>query len=264
MGVAALAPGLLGAGPSHQAGCARSQVMEAHAAPQARRTQPPPAAGQGETHAGRTRGGASLGLDERPRKVPRLGAPPRRVRSCPDLLACAPSGGISPAGLEAARQAVDGPGLRGVPTKSFPQIPTPPPRTGGGLTPAERTAFERDGFVILRGVIPPAECERFLWAAVEPALARAGIKHDDRTTWTPGDGTTVQARHPTAPPARPSSAPSARQPHRLCDQLLAAAQAADGGDHPIPLSDPDSRWPALFGSARLNAAIDELHGGAAA
>ncbi len=35
--------------------------------------------------------------------------------------------------------------------------------------------FLRDGFVILRGAVPASECERFLWAAVEPALARAGI-----------------------------------------------------------------------------------------
>ena len=96
---------------------------------------------------------------------------------------------------------------------------------GCTFSAAERTAFERDGFVILRGVIPPAECERFLWAAVEPALARAGIKHDDRTTWKPEDGTTVQARHPTAPSARrlPASRPDSGISRRRLRRRLTEA-----------------------------------------
>ena len=43
----------------------------------------------------------------------------------------------------------------------------------------ERENFERDGFVILRGVVPEAECRRFLWQAVEPALRRSNILYDD-------------------------------------------------------------------------------------
>lgn len=31
------------------------------------------------------------------------------------------------------------------------------------LQPAEREAFERDGFVILRNLVPQDECRRFLW-----------------------------------------------------------------------------------------------------
>lgn len=31
------------------------------------------------------------------------------------------------------------------------------------LRPSERAAFEKNGFVILRGLIPPEECRRFLW-----------------------------------------------------------------------------------------------------
>ena len=38
-------------------------------------------------------------------------------------------------------------------------------------------------------------------------------------------------------------------------------KAPDGGDHPIPLSCRDSRWPALIESSTLLAVLDQLHGG---
>lgn len=105
----------------------------------------------------------------------------------------------------------------------------------GPLNAAELAAFERDGFLLLRGVVPQPECERFLWKAVVPALARVGISPFDEATWHDGFGDTDGARVRT--PA--------------------------GGAHPIPLSDPDSRWLALRGSRRLLGALSQLHGGAA-
>ena len=98
-----------------------------------------------------------------------------------------------------------------------------------GLTAEERACFVRDGFVVLRGVVPPQECTRLLWDAVAPALARVGIDPFAPDTWDGGAGDTVRA--PT------------------------------GGDHPIPLTSVDSRWPALFESPRLRGALDALHGG---
>ena len=123
---------------------------------------------------------------------------------------------------------------------------TPPPQPSGGsgmpmggaevpmhpcgaLTEAEREAFDRDGFVILRGVVPAEECRRFLWQAVEPALRRKGVLYDDERTWEGKYGDVI-----TAP---------------------------DGTDHPIPQSSPDSRWPALFNSNRLRKVLDDVHGG---
>ena len=98
-----------------------------------------------------------------------------------------------------------------------------------GLTAEERACFVRDGFVVLRGVVPPQECTRLLWDAVAPALARVGIDPFAPDTWDGGDGDTVRA--------------------------------PNGGDHPIPLTSVDSRWPALFESPRLRGALDALHGG---
>ena len=72
---------------------------------------------------------------------------------------------------------------------------------------------------LLRGVVPQEECRRFLWQAVEPALRAKGVLYDDERTWGGKYGDVI-----TAP---------------------------DGGDHPIPQSSPDSRWPALFQSDRL-------------
>ena len=80
------------------------------------------------------------------------------------------------------------------------------------FTAAEAAQFAEDGFIILRGVIPAAECRRFLRMAVNPAMAKQGILAGDRSTWPRED-------------------------------------------------DEDSRWPALFGSARLHAVLDSLHGG---
>lgn len=97
------------------------------------------------------------------------------------------------------------------------------------LTPSEREAFERDGFVILRGLVPEDECRRFLWQSVEPALRRRGVAYDDESTWG--------------------------------GKLGEAIGAPDGGDHPIPPSSPDARWPALFESPRLRQILDDLHGG---
>ena len=94
-------------------------------------------------------------------------------------------------------------------------------------------AFERDGFTILRGVVHPDECQRFMRCAVTPALHRAGIHQDDPATW---------------------------RDEETGDELGAVVRAADGGWHPIPLSDPESQWPALFGSRLLRGALDTLHG----
>ena len=108
--------------------------------------------------------------------------------------------------------------------------PRPVPQSPcSALRPEERVAFERDGFVILRGVVPEEECQRFLWQAVEPALRRQGIAYDEQLTWGTMQGDVVVS--------------------------------PDGGDHPIPQSSPDSRWPALFRSPRLRQVLDELHGG---
>jgi hypothetical protein len=98
-----------------------------------------------------------------------------------------------------------------------------------GLSAAEVAQFETDGFVILRAVVAPHECQRLLWERVAPALAEAGIDPFDEATWGGRAGTVVTAR--------------------------------DGSDHPIPLSCADARWAALFGSARLAAALNQLHGG---
>ena len=97
------------------------------------------------------------------------------------------------------------------------------------LSEAEREAFDRDGFIILRDVVSPEECRRFLWQAVEPALRRKGIHYDDEETWGGKYGDVI-----TGP---------------------------DGSDHPIPVGHPDARWPALFQSSRLKAVLDDLHGG---
>ena len=51
-----------------------------------------------------------------------------------------------------------------------------------GLSSEERKAFEDDGFVVLRSVVPEAECRRFLWQAVEPALRRNQILYDDEVS----------------------------------------------------------------------------------
>ena len=51
------------------------------------------------------------------------------------------------------------------------------------FTAAEAAQFAEDGFIILRGVIPAAECRRFLRMAVNPAMAKQGILAGDRSTW---------------------------------------------------------------------------------
>lgn len=112
-------------------------------------------------------------------------------------------------------------------------LPSPQHGRRAGLEPAlsraELAAFARDGFVILRGVVSPRECQRLLWERVAPALNRSGICPFDEATWGGEEGTVIKG--------------------------------FDGGDHPIPLSCPDSRWPALFHSPILLAVLDQLHGG---
>jgi len=98
----------------------------------------------------------------------------------------------------------------------------------GGLSPAELAAFLRDGYVIVRGVVSRAECDRLLWERVAPALSLAAIDPFNEATWGGLAGTVVKA--------------------------------PDGGDHPIPIECPDGRWPALFDSPRLMEVLDQLHG----
>ena len=48
------------------------------------------------------------------------------------------------------------------------------------LRPSEQAAFEKNGFVILRGLIPQEECRRFLWQVrsgrvQEQEVCRAGV-----------------------------------------------------------------------------------------
>ena len=93
-------------------------------------------------------------------------------------------------------------------------------------------AFERDGFAILRGVVSPDECRRFMRSAVTPALHRAGISEHNPETWRDEHG----------------------------DDAGALVRAADGGWHPIALSDPESQWRPLFESPKLIGALDALHG----
>ena len=119
-------------------------------------------------------------------------------------------------------------------------LPRGPPRltnavsgggsAGGGLSPADLAAFARDGYLILRGVVSRAECNRLLWERVAPALSLAGIDPFDASTWENADGTVVKG--------------------------------IDGSDHPIPLSCADARWPPLFDSPVLRGALNQLHGGA--
>ena len=52
---------------------------------------------------------------------------------------------------------------------------TEPANKSGRTEPPWREHFAREGFVLLRRVVPPEECSRFLYESVEPALARAGI-----------------------------------------------------------------------------------------
>ena len=100
------------------------------------------------------------------------------------------------------------------------------------LSPCELAAFARDGYLVVRGVVPPHECARLLWERVAPALLEAGIDPFDRSTWASG-------------------------------AAGAALKAPDGGDHPIPLACADARWPALFSSGGVLCTIlDQLHGGA--
>ena len=107
-----------------------------------------------------------------------------------------------------------------------------PPCRHAPLSPGELAAFARDGYLVVRGVVPPHECARLLWERVAPALLEAGIDPFDRSTWASG-------------------------------AAGAALKAPDGGDHPIPLACADARWPALFSSGGVLCAIlDQLHGGA--
>ena len=109
-------------------------------------------------------------------------------------------------------------------------LPGIAPTSAAGLSAAERAQFSRDGYLILRSIVPAAECSRLLWERVAPALAHKGLDPFDEATWADGsDGTVVKGRH--------------------------------GSDHPIPLSCPDARWPALFESPTLVSVLDQLHGG---
>jgi hypothetical protein len=90
-------------------------------------------------------------------------------------------------------------------------------------------AFSRDGYIILRGVIPREECDRLLWERVAPALAGVGIDPFEESTWGDVEGTVVKGPR--------------------------------GSDHPIPLSCPDGRWPAVFRSSVLRSVLSQLHGG---
>ena len=116
---------------------------------------------------------------------------------------------------------------------------TEPANKSGRTEPPWREHFAREGFVLLRRVVPPEECSRFLYESVEPALARAGIAIFSAETWDGGaDGTAWG------------------------DNAGAVLRAPDGGDHPIPQHANDSRWPALFSSPVLREVLDALHGGA--
>ena len=107
-------------------------------------------------------------------------------------------------------------------------------RSGTSLTDTELSSFLRDGYIVLKGVMPRSECDRLLYERVAPALAQhGGIDPFNERTWGGLDGTVVKARV---------------GPNR--------------GDHPIPLDCPDGRWPALFRSERLLGVLDQLHGGA--
>ena len=97
------------------------------------------------------------------------------------------------------------------------------------LSASELATFARDGFLILRGVVPSAECQRLVWERVAPALLRDGIDPFAPATWGDLDGTVVKGPR--------------------------------GDDHPIPLSCCDGRWPALFESPLLQNVLDQLHGG---
>ena len=58
----------------------------------------------------------------------------------------------------------------------------------GALDESEREAFERDGFVILRGVVAPAECRRFLWQVpLARVHDRANNGHARRAFACPGN-----------------------------------------------------------------------------
>ena len=47
---------------------------------------------------------------------------------------------------------------------------TEPANKSGRTEPPWREHFAREGFVLLRRVVPPEECSRFLYESVEPAL----------------------------------------------------------------------------------------------
>ena len=64
-----------------------------------------------------------------------------------------------------------------------------------------------------------------VWQAVEPALKAKGVAYDDEATWGGKYGDVIMA--------------------------------PDGGNHPIPESNHDHRWPALFQSPRLKQVLDD-------
>ena len=144
------------------------------------------------------------------------------------------------------------------------------------FTAAEAAQFAEDGFIILRGVIPAAECRRFLRMAVNPAMAKQGILAGDRSTWPreddeveddegeEGGGAEEAWEEESEASTQATADPDDERAHDLrrgeYDRGI-CLRGEDGGDHAIPQDDEDSRWPALFGSARLHAVLDSLHGG---
>ena len=175
------------------------------------------------------------------------------------------------------------------------------PLRTGGLSASELRDFQRDGFVILRSVVSPAECARLplvfvslaktwlcfarcarlLWERIVPALTAAGIDPFEDSTWGEGTSDTLLSTLSTAVSTSVSTAVSTsvstsvytsvytsvlkRDNLASMNDILGSEgtviKARGGGDHPIPLTCPDGRWPAIFDSAALIAALDELHGG---
>ena len=134
-----------------------------------------------------------------------------------------------------------------------------PPRS-----PRRSAQFAEDGFIILRGVIPAAECRRFLRMAVgddgEQGISRATApwpREDDEVEDDEGEegGGAEEAWEEGGEASTRATADPDDERARLrrgeYDRGI-CLRGEDGGDHAIPQHDEDSRWPALFGSARLH------------
>ena len=96
----------------------------------------------------------------------------------------------------------------------------------GGEEGQIRRRLEQDGFVIIRGVVEEGECDRFSHDSVLPAITElTKFRENDPETFKGVEGTMVHNK---------------------------------GKD---PIQSSDARWPALMESPRLNAILDNLHGG---